>query len=262
MIITTAIKPDSAMIEKAEALARELNAPYVPRRQYTLKTLLKKYEAQGVLVIGREGLRYTAENHPPLFYHPGMALVRIRSLLNGGTDPMLEVSGASYGDRVLDCTAGLGWDALVFSFAVGEAGSVTAVETSPLVSVIAREGLKSAATGLPEADEACRRIRVVQGNHEDILRRMPDKSVDIVYFDPMFEKAVMASSAMLPLRYHACHDPVSEEAVRHAVRVARKAVVMKNSPGNESFSRLGFMPAHTGPTVSYGVIHVANAAKR
>lgn len=260
MIITTATHPDTGMLKTAERLAKELNAPYVPRRQYTLRALARRHGTKGVLVAGRDGLRYVTENQPPLFFHPGMGLIRIKRLLAGGTDALIAISGAAPGDSVLDCTAGLASDAIVFSFAVGSTGSVTAIEASPLLSVLIREGLQHAATGLPQADEACRRIRVVHGDHTDILRGMADKSVDIVYFDPMFEQPVATSDAIRPLRYHARHDPVSEEAVHHAVRVARKTVVMKNSAENAAFARLGFVPARESRSaVSYGVIHVASA---
>ena len=48
-------------------------------------------------------------------FHPSMGFVRLKRVLNGKPDPMLEASGMEEGDSVLDCTAGLGADALVFS---------------------------------------------------------------------------------------------------------------------------------------------------
>jgi hypothetical protein len=76
----------------------------------------------------------------------------------------------------------------------------------------------------------------------------------------MFERAVETSDSIRPLRFHACHQPVSEETIRQAVRVARKTVVMKNSAGNAEFARLGFAPARQSRSaVSYGVIQIASA---
>ncbi len=265
MIVTTAEKPDAGLVETAVRLSGELNAAYVPRRQNTLRGLARRHGAEGVLVVNRDGLRYVSvsEGQPPLFFHPNMSLIRIKRLLAGGTDAMIEVCGVSPGDSVLDCTAGLASDSIVFSFAVGETGNVTAVEASPLLYALIREGLRTAATGLPQADEACRRIEVRQGDHLEVLQRLADNSFDIVYFDPMFERAVTTSDAIRPLRFHARHEPVSEETVRHAVRVARKIVVMKNSAGSSEFARLGFIPARlSSSAVSYGVIRIAPAANR
>lgn len=260
MIVTTAERPTDALLKQAAALADELQADYVPRRRETLTGLRQAYGAAGVLVVARDGVRFVSEDRPPLFFHPSMGLIRIKRLASGGTDAMIAVSGAAPGDSVLDCTAGLASDAMVFSFAVGEAGTVTAVEASPLLHAIVREGLRTADTGSSEADAACRKIRLLRGEHTDVLRGMPDRSVDIVYFDPMFDRPVRASASMRPIRPVAMQQPLSESAVREAVRVAKKSVVMKNAGGSTEFARLGFEPVrHSRTAVAYGVIRIDRA---
>lgn len=257
MIVTTAEKPAPELVGKAKHLAGELNASYVPRRRDTLRGLDRKHGNDGVLVVSEGGLRYVSEDGPPLFFHPSMGLIRVKRLIRGENDAMIAVSGAGPGDSVLDCTAGLASDAIVFSYAVGPGGKVTAVEASRLLYTVIREGLRTADTGVSEADEACRRIEVKLGDHAGMLRAMPDASVDIVYFDPMFDRPVHSSASLLPLRSHALHEPVSPETVRHAVRVARKSVVLKNASDSSEFSRLGFVPARVSASaVSYGVIRI------
>ncbi|WP_276351448.1 class I SAM-dependent methyltransferase [Cohnella caldifontis] len=257
MVVTTAEAPDAGLRETAARLARELGVPYVPRRRYTLRQIERQHGSDGVLVAYSDQLKYISDNSPPLFFHPSMGLIRAKRLLSGGSDAMIAASGAGPGDVVLDCTAGLASDAIVFSCAAGEKGRVIAVEASPLLYVLIREGLTRADTGLPEADAACRRIEVRLGDHGEVLRGMPDRSVDIVYFDPMFDRAVASSSSMRPLRAHVRHDPLTEEAVRQAVRVARKSVVLKNNSGSAEFARLGFTPArHSASAVAYGVIRI------
>ncbi|WP_123040674.1 class I SAM-dependent methyltransferase [Cohnella candidum] len=257
MIVTTAEKPASGLTERALLLAKELGASCVPRRRDTLRGLLRKHGADGVLVVSADGLRYVSGDQPPLFFHPSMGLIRVKRLLAGESDAMVSVSGAAPGDSVLDCTAGLASDALVFSHAVGAEGRVTAIEASRLLYVIVREGLNAADTGVPEADEACRRVELRHGNHAEMLLGMPDRSVDIVYFDPMFERPVETSASLQPLRSHAFHEPLSEETVREAKRVARKSVVLKNTSGSAEFARLGFAPARVSTSaVSYGVIRI------
>jgi hypothetical protein len=257
VVVTTAESPDAGLRETAIRLARELNVPFVPRGRDTLRRIGRRCGADGVLVVYPDQLKYITEHDTPLFFHPSMGLIRVKRLLSGAGDALITVSGAKPGDVVLDCTAGLASDAIVLSFAAGDAGRVIAVEASPLLYVLIREGLARADTGLPEADAACRRIEVRLGDHEEVLRAMPDRSVDIVYFDPMFDRAVAASSSIQPLRAHARHDPLSEEAVRQAVRVARKSVVLKNSSGSAEFARLGFAPARrSSSAVGYGVIRI------
>jgi hypothetical protein len=260
MIVTTAERPTEDLLKQAALLADELQVACVPRQRHTLKKLQQAYGADGVLVVARDGIRFVSGSRPPLFFHPSMGMIRIKRLLAGGSDTLIDVSGASPGDTVIDCTAGLASDAMVFSFAVGSAGSVTAVEASLLLHVIVREGLRMAHTGLPEADAACRRIRMLHGDHVAVLRTLPDRSADIVYFDPMFDRPVHASSSMLPIRPVAVHEPLSEAAVREAVRIARKSVVMKNAGGSAEFARLGFSPVRQkGSSVAYGVIRIEQA---
>ncbi|MFC5700014.1 class I SAM-dependent methyltransferase [Cohnella faecalis] len=255
MIVTTAERPSAVLLARAEALAKELGADCVPRRNETLRGMERIYGDDGVLVVSEGGLRYVREDDSPLFFHPSMGLVRIKRLRDGGTDVMIDVSGAQPGDRVLDCTAGLCSDAIVFSYAVGAEGSVTALEASKLLHVIVREGLGEHDTGLEDVNAALRSVEPVLGNHEQWLRGMEDRSVDIVYFDPMFQRPVTTSTSLRPLRGHAHHGTISEETVKHAVRVARKAVVLKDHRDSGEFRRLGFtVPRKTTKAVNYGVI--------
>lgn len=230
---------------------------FVPRHNQTLRAMRSKYSADGVLVVGPKELRYVSEDHPPLFFHPSMALIRLKRLRDGGKDALVTVSGAMPGDSVLDCTAGLCSDALVFSYAVGAEGRVTALEASEVLHTVVREGLKTYETGLPDVDAALRRIEPVLGFHDAVLESMEDNSVDIVYFDPMFEQAVASSSSLKPLRSHAHPGPLSEAAVGNAVRVARKKVVLKDHRDSGQFERLGFSRARVSTSaVAYGVIHI------
>jgi hypothetical protein len=72
------------------------------------------------------------------------------------------------------------------------------------------------------------------------LRSLPDKSADIVYFDPMFRIPVEESSSISPYRFIANPEPLSLEAVTEAVRVARRKVILKDHRDSPEFDRLGF----------------------
>jgi len=259
MIVTTGMKPTEEEAAQAMALADELGGRYAPRGGASLAALRRRHGAGRVLVAGPDGLRlHTDDGGQPLRYHPGMALVRVKRLREGGRDPLVDISGVRPGDSVLDCTAGLAGDAFVLSYAAGPAGRVVALESEPVLHSIVREGLRSYTTGMDDADAALRRIELIRSDHAEYLSSLPERSVDIVYFDPMFRIPVHESSSMEPLRGVANPDPLSPEAVREAERVARRAVVLKENRDSGEFERLGFTwvkPKKTS-AIAYGVIRI------
>jgi 16S rRNA (guanine1516-N2)-methyltransferase len=263
MIVTTAAKPSEQTMAKARALADELSGRFQLRRGQTLSQLMTAGSDDQLLVVLDNEVRYYtgSTSEQPLYYHPSMAFVRVKRLLRGERDPLIELSGCQPGDSIIDCTAGLAADSLVFSVAVGPEGSVTALESESVLHAVVREGLSSYESGITEVDEAMRRIKLERMNHTDYLASLPDNSVDIVYFDPMFEEAIEESSAIGPLRSLANHGRLSEAAVQEAVRVARKCVMLKEQRGSSEFERLGFTRCKTKKTskITYGVIAVDRA---
>lgn len=256
MIVTTTERPPEEIVLLANRLAAELQVPYVSRSNKTIKSMHAK-RSEEIIVVSRRDVRLLSEEGQPFFFHPSMALVRLKRLMSGGSDTLLTISGAKPGDTVIDCTAGLCSDALVFSYAVGPQGRVVAMEASQALHVVVREGLRIYDTGLPEVDSAMRSIEAVHGNHEDLLAQMPGKSADIVYFDPMFEKPISTSSNLVPLRSKAHSEPLSEKSVTNAIRIARKMVILKDHRDSGQFVRLGFSRVRVSTSaVSYGVINI------
>lgn len=238
-------------------LAAELAGRFVPRKDSTLANLRRRYQDDYLLVVTANELRYYEDEGSPLYFHPSMAFVRVKRLRKGEQDPLLAVSGCMPGDRVLDCTAGLASDSIVFAYGVGPAGHVTALESEQLLYTIIREGLQQYITGLNDVDDALRRIEVVQDNHLLYLSKLPDKSVDVVYFDPMFRDPIAASASLRPLRGLANHQALAKQAVTEAVRVARKSVVLKEMASSGEFERLGFERQRYGNAkTAYGVIRI------
>ncbi|TVY02314.1 class I SAM-dependent methyltransferase [Cohnella terricola] len=257
MIVTTSDRPSGNAVERAERLAEELQAAYVPRAGRTIRALHTKLGEKEIVVVGPRDIRLVAEGELPFYFHPSMALVRIKGLLAGGKDTLLSVTGVSPGDTVLDCTAGLCSDSIVFSYAVGDKGRVIALETVKTMHALVREGLLAYESGVPDVDRAMRAIETVSGSYEEILPCMEDASADIVYFDPMFEKPVSASSSMVPLRSLAAHGTLTEKAVQEARRVARRKVVLKDHRDSGRFEKLGFSLAKVSSSaVAYGVIEI------
>ncbi|MGZ7441656.1 class I SAM-dependent methyltransferase [Paenibacillus sp. TH7-28] len=255
MLITTGDRETPAVLQRAQDLAALTGATRVPRRRTSLAKLAERYGDGDILVIMEQGVRLHRAGQEPLTFHPSMGFVRAKRLLKGESDAMLEAARAAPGDFIIDGTAGLGSDASVFAIAAGPKGRVLALEDSFPLWALLHEGLKRYVSGVPEFDAALRRIETKRANHLEVLRSMPDKSADIVYFDPMFRHPLEDSSSISPLRAFANAGRLSPEAVQEACRVARKTVVMKEQKESGEFARLGFdasARAHT--KITYGVI--------
>lgn len=257
MIVTTSERPSADTEERAVRLAEEWEAPYVPRSNKTIRAMHAKWSEDEIVIVSPKEIRLMLEGQQPFYFHPSMALVRLKRVRSGGNDTLLSVSGISAGDTVVDCTAGLCSDSLVFSYSVGSAGKVIAMEASKVLHAIVREGLLTYETGLPDIDSAMRAIRPVHGKHQELLPLLANKSADVVYFDPMFERPVTTSSSIIPLRSQAFREPLTAETVQEAVRIARRKVVLKDHRDSGQFERLGFRLARSSASaVAYGVIEI------
>jgi 16S rRNA (guanine1516-N2)-methyltransferase len=258
MFVTTSYHPTPAELELAGSLAARLSCRYVERRQSSLTRLQQTYGEQDMVVVTTKNLRYfPAGSEEPFFFHPSSAQVRVKRLLNGVPDGLLTAAGVQAGDQVLDCTAGLGSEAILFSFVVGSEGSVTALESEKPVALLVQEGLRTYRSGLGVLDEAMRRVKLVHADHLQYLKELESGSMDVVYFDPMFRQTIEETHAIAPLKAVANHNALDPEAVREACRVARKRVLLKEHKESGEFNRLGFrMLLRPNTKIAYGVIDV------
>lgn len=255
MLITTGDHGAPAAVQRATQLASIARVKYVPRSRTSLQKMAERYGDSDILVVLEQGARLFRAGQEPLTFHPSMAFVRAKRLLRGENDTMLEAARVIPGDIVVDGTAGLGSDSMVFSLAVGSEGRVLALEDSLPLWALLYEGLQHYVSGLPAVDEALRWIEPRHVNHLEALRGMPDKSVDVVYFDPMFRDPIVESSSISPLRPFANRSSLNPDAVNEACRVARKTVVLKEKKGSPEFVRLGFTVSERSHTkIAYGVI--------
>lgn len=240
----------------AHRLSAVLGVPHVPRADRSLAAVKHAYNVEGVLVVGRARTTLHFAEHE-FFFHPGMAMLRIKALAAGKTDQMVKALGLEPGDRVLDCTLGLGADALVAAHVVGDRGAVVGLDVVRQVAVLVRRGLEALrARDDTRLAAAAARIRVLAADYRRYLRDAADKSFDVVYFDPMFGRGVEASRSMRPLRALADPSPVDRAALAAAARVAAKRVVVKERRGSPVFARLGLSEIAGGryATVAYGIL--------
>lgn len=258
MIVTTSPKPSERAASQAARLAHELGGQLTQRGNWSVRKLgARSGDGRLIVVTENEVRYYEGQTDEPLYFHPSMAFVRVKRLRKGETDPLIELSRCRPGDRIIDCTAGFASDSLVFSYAAGADGRVDAVESEPVLCAIVREGLAGYRSSLDDVDEAMRRIVMHRADHLDYLKSLPDRSADIVYFDPMFRQPIHESSALQPLRAVANMNELSEQSIAEAKRVARKTVMMKEHQASGEFARLGFERHHVNTSkIAYGVITV------
>ncbi|GED12895.1 class I SAM-dependent methyltransferase [Aneurinibacillus migulanus] len=261
MIVTTRHEASPEIQEQAQTLACKFGVRFVERKKMSVARLHEM--SNHVLVVTDNGLRaYSKEAPEPFFFHPGMAMLRIKRLLSGDTDVMVQACGLRKGDSFLDCTLGLAADSIVASFAVGTEGRIVGLESERIPGIIVEEGLKRYESPLKEAEEAMRRIKVVPMHHLTFLRQCENNSFDIVYFDPMFFQAIATSESIAPLRPFANYEKLSHAAVEEAKRVARRRVVMKNHRESPDFEGFGFIRfKRMERAFTYGIIEVGGETR-
>lgn len=256
LIITTVHKPPLSVVQMAEGMAATLSIPFVPRDRHSLAAIREKYEVSELIVATADGpIAYSEAGE--YFFHLSMAGLRIKNLINGKHDHMVTAMGLNAGMSVLDCTLGLATDAIVASFVTGANGMITGLESSPVIALITRYGLKNFSVD-SEVDitSALRRIQVNNADYCQYLEFLPDNSFDIIYFDPMFRNPINKSSSLKPIRTLADMRPITPEAIRQACRVARQKVVVKEAAGSSEFARLGIVTTAGGKysSIKYGII--------
>lgn len=257
IILTTVRKPSDESKFLAEQTANKLGLKFVERKSLSTDALKKIFGARNILIVKKNLLTLLTESGE-FFFHPNTAHLRIKNLRNGSGDRLIDAAELNRGMKILDCTLGLGSDAIVESFVVGKEGKVVALEINPIIAEIVRLGMKNFSCDSPPIVEAMRRVEIVTADYLEFLRAAKTNSFDAVYFDPMFRTPVQKSSGINSLRPLADSRPLSLAAVEEAKRVAKKIVVMKEHSKSGEFDRLGFKLAAGGKysSISFGVIRV------
>lgn len=254
-IVTTIRKPNSSTENLAEEISLKLGGKFIKRDDFSFDTLRKFYGVENILLVKKSSLSVvTSEGE--LFFHPNTAHLRIKNLRGGESDRLIDALKISSGSTILDCTLGLGSDAIVESFVTGATGKVVALEINPLIAEIVSHGLKNFSEDSTHILDAMRRINVINADYEVFLKNCAADSFDVVYFDPMFRRPIKKSSGLNPIRPLADTRPLTLEIIREAYRVAKFRVVMKEHSGSIEFERLGFKILSGGKysSIAFGVI--------
>jgi hypothetical protein len=216
VIVTTSKKGGEDVTATARALAERWGLTWVPRRELPSHTTC--------LAVTRVGLRLEYDGLVRA-WHPAM-LHAMRE--TGARHPLIRLTDAGPGDTVVDCTLGLGTDARFLSEWTGT--RVTGLEVSPSVAAWTADGLAGVGAN----------VDVVLAEATEWLSRQPARSVDLVVADPMFpERATQyVGDSLEPVRQHGDHRELDTAWRDEALRVARRAVVVRSLWGAPLLDRL------------------------
>lgn len=236
-IAVTTSQDDDILIGQARNIAEELAIPYLDRNSQSLERIRTENNLDFVLVVEKEQLILKGQGGE-YFWHPNMAVPRLKALRTGKNDPMLEAMGLKEGYQVLDCTLGLAADALVAAYGVGRTGHVIGLEISPVIAYLTSWGLANFRGRNTHIQALTGRITVYNESYQEHLLKQQDNAYDVVYFDPMFRRSQAKSSGLNAMRPLADPSPLNEEVIVEALRVARHRVVLKEGSDSQEFGRL------------------------
>ncbi|HAA09747.1 MAG: class I SAM-dependent methyltransferase [Syntrophomonadaceae bacterium] len=256
LIVTSPLSGVSSSSELEEFLS-DIGLPYVPRSGKSLGELLRENGADGVIIWQEQGpvLQMGDEQ---FFFHPSMAKIRIGAYRKKKQeDPMIKACGLKEGYSFLDCTLGLGADAIVAAYFTQT--TVVGIESSPIIAAIIKWGMRRFVSDISWLSEPITRIQVYNSDHNMFLSQQKDNSFDVVYFDPMFRQPLLKSQPLSPLRKLADPRPLSNNTIQQACRVARCRVVVKERGLGEEFKRLGIenVLSTSRDKVAYGIINIS-----
>ena len=252
--VTCSARADGTLYQQAIAIAQELDCIYWDRPEGRLSDFIHDRGLVALVVVGQHDI-VVHTPHARLRHHPNAAVLRVVNMLHDRRDTFVELAQLTPGDHLIDCTCGMGADAIAASHAVGTGGSVHALESSPLLALLARCGMQRYQHPNHGAvTAAMRRVRVSNTRYQDMLPTYPDNCVDVVYFDPMFCQTVTDSNGLDLVRTFAHFGRPQQDDIAEAKRVARRCVLMKDQIPGRTLQALGFSVVKKARRFCYGRI--------
>ncbi len=219
--ITTAKRATDSQLITVKRLMDHFHLPFLARQKSSVKSLMQRYQLTLLFVVESERV-YLTDGEAKLFWHPNTALLKLKEGLGG---PLLKALALVGGDGVLDCTLGLGGDALLIANAVGQCGHVTALESNPYIAYLTEHGIVNA--DYPSIRNLASRIAIINVDYCDYLKGLAAGAFDCVYFDPMFKVTNKASIGIDALRTFANRAPLKRQTIDLALAKVRRRVVVK-----------------------------------
>lgn len=254
-IVTTSTRAEFDTISRALEISQNLSIPYFTRNKESIEKIQSLNPDKGIFLVEKERNILLFNNYK-YFFHPSMAKLRIKSIRDGNYDHMIQAMELKAGDSLLDCTLGLASDAIVASFIIGDEGKILGLEAVDILAWIVEKGLKKNQEADIDIQKAMSRIKVINIDHHDFLAQTEPNSFDVIYFDPMFQRSVIKSSAIQAIKPFSCNKEIDINTINRAKEVAKGRIVIKERSGSKLFSHLGCNRIVGGKysKVAYGII--------
>lgn len=255
--VTTTREADENLNTKAEVIAKELEIPFISRGNLSINKVFLKSDYDYLLITEKDKLVIKGKDDSTLFWHPNMAELKINSIRKGNREALSEACCIKEGDRILDCTLGLGSDSLVLAAVTGKGGSVVGTEINKYIAYLTKNGLEAYKNDEKRTIDYTGNIEVVNESYENYLGKQEDSSFDIVYFDPMFKNPNKKSTTINTFRSFADHRGLTKDVLAEVLRVCRKRVVIKERYEENDLENLGvkkFFGGKRKGSIIYGVI--------
>jgi 16S rRNA (guanine1516-N2)-methyltransferase len=236
-IITTNGRPNEKSFTNASLAVDALGYDFVDRAKRSVTRMHEEYNSAVLVASANRYELYRIGMDKPFFFHPNTAAFRLKRLLNGESDPFLEVTQLQAGNSFLDCTLGLASDSIIASYITKEGGKVLGVEGDADIAFITSEGLRSYVSETEQLAEAMKRIHVISQDAVTFLQSQPDNSWDVVYIDPMFSTPINESTNFTPLRHVGLQSSLTDEWIGEAARVCKRRVVVKDHYKSKVFEQ-------------------------
>ncbi len=196
------------------------------------------------------------KNGQRFFFHPSLAVIRKSNIDSGQRDYLIESLDLDGDEEVLDCTLGLGSEAILIAHFLPQ-GEVVGIESSSLVKIIVENGMKHSENLYKWIREAVKRIKIFEDDYKEYVKKS-ERKFDCIYVDPMFEHPRYDSSAMNSMRPFADHSTISGDDIEALKKKAKKRVVVKARWNDSIFEKYDFdyIVGSEKSDVGYGVIDI------
>ncbi len=208
-----------------------------------------------ILVVESERLS-AVKGGKRFFFHPSLAVIRKSNIDSGERDYLIESLDLEGNEEVLDCTLGLGSEAMLIAHFLPR-GKVIGLEKSPIIKMIVEDGMKHPEKLYKWIQNAIKRIEIVEADYKEFIRKS-DRKFDCVYVDPMFEHPSYESSAMNSMRPFADNSSLDVEDIEIMKSIAKKRVVVKAKWNDSIFEKYDFdkIVGSVKSGIGYGVIEI------
>ena len=244
-ILTTSQKSNEAIQEEAKALASSMHMTYIKRGKTSIPALFESHQCEYIAVLSGSRLTIHFPEKQQHTFHLSMAQLRLLRIQRGEGDHLVNAVQTIVNLKdlhnkndftFLDATIGLASDSIIVSYAYPNA-QIEGIEGSLPIWLATSYGLSHYVHSDDRVTNALRRIKVNHDTFENYLPNLPDNSMDILYFDPMFEVPVEESPQFKPLRGHTVESHIDDKIMTEAMRVARYGVIIKERPFSSVFQK-------------------------